>query len=117
MACHARWSGGVPGPCWTLKDTGVTPPVRLIDSVAERRELEQWFSGDEGAPLTSGKERPPGTSVRRRQVSRAALAAGCLVALAAAALVYVVHLNRPSPFIPYHDSLEYVQRANIILTG
>lgn len=102
---------------WTLKDRGVTSLVRLIDSVAERSDLDQWLSGDEGAPLTPGTERPPGGTPRRWRAPRAPLAAGCLVALVAAALVCVFHLNRPSPFIPYHDTMEYVQRANIILAG
>lgn len=43
--------------------------------------------------------------------------AGALVALVAMLLTLIFHLNRPQPFIPYHDTFEYVRRADIILSG
>ena len=42
---------------------------------------------------------------------------GALVMLVAGLLAFVFHLNRPQPFIPFHDTLEYVRRADIVLAG
>lgn len=43
--------------------------------------------------------------------------AGALVALAAMLLTLIFVLNTPQPFIPFHDTQEYVHRADIILSG
>lgn len=46
-----------------------------------------------------------------------ALRGGALVAVVAALLTVAFHINRPQPFIPFHDTYEYVRRADIILAG
>ncbi len=42
---------------------------------------------------------------------------GALVMAVAGLLAWVFHLNSPLPFIPYHDTWEYVSRAQVILAG
>lgn len=45
------------------------------------------------------------------------LAGGVSVAMLACLLALVFHINRPAPFVPYHDTLEYVRSANRIVAG
>lgn len=46
-----------------------------------------------------------------------AMRGAACVAAVATLLTIAFHLNRPQPFIPYHDTYEYVHRANVILAG
>ena len=56
-----------------------------------------------------------------RRVGAAALTpqvwAALPVMLVAGLLAWAFHLNSPQPFIPYHDTWEYVSRAEIMLAG
>jgi hypothetical protein len=46
-----------------------------------------------------------------------ALAGGAVTALLSCLLVVAFHLNRPLPFLPYHDAYEYVRAADRIVSG
>lgn len=83
----------------------------------------RWFAmpgANLGAALGS-----PGWLAPARVAARGLAAAvqspvvrgGVFVAAIAALLTILFHLNRPQPFIPYHDTYEYVNRANVILAG
>lgn len=56
-------------------------------------------------------------ALRGNQYRHFTLLAGGAITLLAALLAYIFHVNRPAPYIPYHDTWEYVDRANAILSG
>ena len=80
----------------------------------------RWFvvPGDVnlGAALSSSGWRAPARGLAAA-VQSPAMRGGVFVAAIAALLTILFHLNRPQPFIPYHDTYEYVNRANSILSG
>lgn len=52
-----------------------------------------------------------------RGVGRDVVWAALCVLVAALGLVTLYHLNQPKPYVPYHDTWEYVRRADTILRG
>ena len=56
-------------------------------------------------------------TLRRKRVVSLPVLAGVGVAFVAALLALVFHINRPLPYIPYHDTWEYLHRAEVMLSG
>jgi hypothetical protein len=88
--------------------------VHVTYPVAEREERAQWESNAERTLRIPDLERLRGG---RMGHGWRASAAGCGVMLVAGALALSFHLNQPTTFLPYHDSMEQVRRADTILAG
>ncbi|HZC06168.1 MAG TPA: hypothetical protein VE338_11035 [Ktedonobacterales bacterium] len=80
-------------------------------------ERGRWRAARERLARAALVTRNTVTSAARSAVRSQPLWVGALVMVAAGLLALAFYLNRPQPFIPFHDTGEYVRRADIILSG
>lgn len=93
------------------------------------RDIQRRVVSVRFAEVLTGTLEAPGRHARARldaslAAGRAVVAdisptvwVGALVAFVAALTAYIFFRNGSAPYLPYHDSWEYIQRADIILAG
>ncbi len=103
--------------------------MRAEPDIQDIQDIQRQVVNEQFAEVVTGSLEAPARQWRARltaslATSRAVVAdispaiwLGALVALVAALTAYIFFRNGPAPYLPYHDSWEYIQRADTILAG